>query len=277
MKSEVSSKKYIDSKFITLAKEMRTKLEKAGDEVTGNLDMNNNRVINIGNPVDRQDCVTKDYLDTVAKSINRSVQLKVNLDGDSMTGKLDMNGYSISNVKFPLNSSDAANKLYVQIYTESNEMHVEKLCKIGEIISLTLNKYDSLIQYKKEFSSSLAYAISMYSKYKNIFVTPAGNIEDISNCTIFVDLKVNTIKIIQILPKNIFQEFKDELKKENLFSNPERGIRKRLRRFLTWCTEQIGSRDVNEQLQLLLNKNLLLIDIGFVYLIDSLLHMLLVE
>jgi len=43
MKSDVSNKYYIDSKFITLVKEMKTKLEKAGDKMTGNLDMNTNR------------------------------------------------------------------------------------------------------------------------------------------------------------------------------------------------------------------------------------------
>ena len=118
----------------------------------------------------------------------------------------------------------------------------------------------------------------MYSKYKNILETFTGYNDDLSSCTILVDLKVNMIKIIEVLPKNIFQELKEELNKEKLFSTPtERGIRKRFRRFLVKYTEQIDSEGVNEELQLLLYKNLLLIDIGFVYLIDSLLHILLLE
>src|SRR6476469_10893026 len=108
---------------------MQTKVDKAGDKMTGILDMNNNRLINIGNPVDNQDCVTKDYLDTIAKPINRSVQLKVNVDGDIMRGGLNMDWNSVKNVKFPLNSCDASNKLYVQICTEPDEIDVEKLCK----------------------------------------------------------------------------------------------------------------------------------------------------
>src|SRR6478609_696038 len=225
-RSTIKRQSVDNSKFITLTKAMQTKVDKAGDKMTGNLDMNNNRLINIGNPVDNQDCVTKDYSDSITKSINRSVQLKVNADGDIMRGGLNMDWNSVKNVKFPLNSCDATNKLYVQICTESDEIDVEKLCKLGEIISLILvDRYESLIQNMKRFLSSLAYAISMYSKYKNVSLYHAGNIKEISNCTIFVDLKVNIAKIIEVLPQ----------------------------------------------------KNLLLLDIGFVYLIDSLLHILLLQ
>src|SRR6478609_4863892 len=225
-RSTIKPQSVDNSKFITLTKAMQAKVDKAGDKMTGNLDMNNNRLTNVGNPVDNQDCVTKDYLDTIAKPINRSVQLKVNVDGDPMCGNLDMNWHTLSNVKFPLNSCNATNKLYVQICTESDEIDVEKLCKLGEIISLILvDRYESLIQNMKCFLSSLAYAISMYSKYKDISLHHAGNIKDINNCTIFVDLKVNIAKIIEVLPQ----------------------------------------------------KNLLLLDIGFVYLIDSLLHILLLQ
>ena len=278
MKSDVTNKEYADSKFISLTKAMQTKVDIAGDKMTGNLDMNNNRVTNIGDAVDNYDCVTKHYLDSTIKPINRSVHSKVSVDGDSMSGDLDMNWHTVGNVKFPLKSCDAANKLYVQIYAERNEINVEMLCKIGEIISIILYKYDSLIHYRDTFSSSLTYAISMYSKYKNIFeTTHAGYNEDISSCTILVDLKVNIIKIIEGLPKDIFQELKEELNKEKLFSAPDRGIRKRFRKFLIKRTEQLDSGGLNERLQFLLHKNLLLIDIGFAYLIDSLLHILLLE
>ena len=252
---------------------METNVDKAGDKMSGNLDMNNNRLINIGNPVDNQDNVTKDYLDTITKSINRCVQLKVNADGDTMNGNLYLDWHTVTNVKFPLNSCDATNKLYVQICTESDEIDVEKLCKIGETISLILNKYESLlIQYKKKFLSSLAYAISMYSRYSEFSGSHASSIKDFSNSTIFIDLKVNIVKIIEVLPEDIFQELKNELKKENLFSTPERGILRRFRIFLNKCAEQTDSGG-----QLLLHKNLLLIDIGLVYLMDSLLHILLVQ
>ena len=147
MKSDVSNvDSKFDSKFVALVKEMKTKLEKPGDEMTSNLDMNDNRVTNIGNPVDNQDCVTKHYFDSAITPISRNVELRVNADGDSMSGDLHINWHTVTSVKFPLQSCDAANKLYVQIYAEGNEINVERLCKIGEIISLMLYKYDSLKQ-----------------------------------------------------------------------------------------------------------------------------------
>jgi len=161
-----------------------------------------------------------------------------------MFGELDMTDHSISNVKFPLNSGDATNKLHVQIYAESDEMDVEKLCKIGEIISLIASKY---VFDSKPLNICLAYVISMYNKYKSIAESSVTN--DLFKCTIFVDLKVTIIKIVAGT-KDLFQELKKELNKEMLFSPPEQGIRKRYRRFLTKSAEQIDPEGTNSELQL---------------------------
>ena len=150
MKSGVTSKEYIDSKFISLTKALQAKVNVAGDKMAGNLNMNSNRVTNVGNPVDVHDCVTKNYLDTALSPINRSVQLKINVEGDSMLGDLDMNWFTVANLKFPLSPYDAANKLYVQILAEANEVNAKKLCKLGEVISILLSKYNN-IQNKKRF------------------------------------------------------------------------------------------------------------------------------
>src|SRR5579872_2638797 len=50
----------------------------------GEINMKNNKLINVKNPVDSQDAATKDY-------VNAQVKLKVNKTGDKMFGKLDMN------------------------------------------------------------------------------------------------------------------------------------------------------------------------------------------
>src|SRR6478609_4687879 len=96
-RSTIKRQSVDNSKFITLTKAVQTKVDKAGDKMTGNLDMNNNRLINIENPVDNQDCVTKEYFDSITKFINRSVQLKVIVDGDTMRGNLDMDWHILSN------------------------------------------------------------------------------------------------------------------------------------------------------------------------------------
>ena len=252
--------------FIRIVKELDTKVSKDGDKMTGNLDMNNNRLINIGNPIDDRDCVTREYFNTVVKSLNRNIQMKVNKDE-----KLDMTNHSIINLKFPLNSGDAVNKLYAHIYSKPDETNAENLCKVGEKISLILLKYPEIQFNPKHLSTSLAFAISMYNKYKDLSGSLLGNwnMDDISNSTVFVDLKVNIIKVIEVLPMNVFQELKKELNEQI----PERGTRRRLRRFLIKISEDISH---TEELDLLLNKNLLLIDIGFTYFMDSLLRILLV-
>ena len=91
-----------------------------------------------------------------------------------------------------------------------------------------------------------------------------------------MDLKVNIIKIILGLSIDLIKELYEELNKQKLFSSPERGIGKRYRRFLNKAVDEIDPEGTNSELQLLLYKNVLLIDIGFIYLIDSLLHMLLI-
>jgi hypothetical protein len=302
---------YMDSKLILM---LKTKLDmnfaqqhfvqKAGDKMTGNLDMGGNRLTNTGTPVDEHDCATRDYLNPRINSLSRTIRSKA--DHNFVQQNFVTKDY------FNLMNKDS--KLYAQITSVQDDTDVEKLCKIGDIIAGILTKYSTVqFSYKDQFLSSLTYAISMYSKYKSIFEQSSveaneaivslngqagGGIQDLSACTIFVDFKLNIVKIIEDLPKNIFQELKQELNKadisdlpsaEKLFSAPRRGIRKRFRRFLIKRTEEIerlptgpafgsrqaGNEGTNEQLQLLLYKNLLLIDIGFVYLMDSLLHNLL--
>ena len=65
------------------------------------------------------------------------------------------------------------------------------------------------------------------------------------------------------------------LNRERLFRNPEIGVRKRYRAFLVKRVVEVDPEGTNEQLQLLVYKNILFIDMGFFYLMDSLLHNLL--
>ena len=258
IKSGIPNKEYVDSKFITLTRLMKTKLDlnfaqqnfvqKAGDKMTGNLDMSGNRLTNTGAPVNENDCA-------ILNSINK----------------------------------DTVSKLYVQITNEQDETNAKKLCKIGDIITIILTKYRTeqfASVLKDQFLNSFEYAISLYSKYKHAFdqdldesgesnAWVVGSPQDVSNCTIIVDYKINIVKLIESLPKDIFQEFKKELNKESLFSTPDWGVRARYRKFLINGVKELDPEGTNEQLQLLFYKNLLLIDIGFIYLIDSLLHILL--
>jgi len=74
-KSEVS-KKYVDSKFITLAKNLQTKLNKAGDIMTGELNMNGQHIIGLKNPIDDDEACNKKYVDLKAAELKSESNIK---------------------------------------------------------------------------------------------------------------------------------------------------------------------------------------------------------
>jgi len=71
-----------------------------GDVISymGTLDMNNNKITNVGNPIASSDAVTKGYVDSL---------------GSPGGEILDMNNNGITNVGNPISSSDVVTKGYV--------------------------------------------------------------------------------------------------------------------------------------------------------------------
>ena len=79
--------------------------------MTGNLNMNNNRIRNLPSPYFSHEAVTKDYVTTV---MNHLPSLFLDRQGkSSMLGNLNMNNHLIQNVKDPDNTDDCTNKKYV--------------------------------------------------------------------------------------------------------------------------------------------------------------------
>lgn len=83
-----------------------TAVQKTGDTMTGDLDMGNNQIENLGTPFAPTDAATKGYVDTADA-------LKLNLSGGTMTGALNMGSQALTNLTTPSASSDAATKGYV--------------------------------------------------------------------------------------------------------------------------------------------------------------------
>ena len=83
-----------------------TAVQKTGDTMTGDLDMGNNQIENLGTPFSPTDATTKGYVDAADA-------LKLDLSGGTMTGDIDMGGQMVNNLGTPVANDDAATKGYV--------------------------------------------------------------------------------------------------------------------------------------------------------------------
>ena len=133
-----NDRRYVDSKFITLNKTIETKLSKTGGEVLGHINMNDNTLRNVKNPVDDKDVVSKVYVDSSLQKVNDEFQSKVNnsngriitlsesiegklsRNGGDIVGSINMNNNKITNVRTPIHNQDVVNKIYVDSRLREN-------------------------------------------------------------------------------------------------------------------------------------------------------------
>lgn len=99
-----ASKAYVDA-------ELANKVAKAGDTMSGNLAMGNNKVTGLGTPSASGDAATKGYVDT-------EVANKVAKAGDTMSGNLAMGNNKVTGLGSPSASTDAATKGYVDTHAQ---------------------------------------------------------------------------------------------------------------------------------------------------------------
>ena len=63
-----TTKNYVDSKYISLIKNVNTKLDQGGDSMKGMLDMSNFNISCLGNPELEKDAVNKKYVDKLLET-----------------------------------------------------------------------------------------------------------------------------------------------------------------------------------------------------------------
>src|ERR1043165_3118832 len=63
-----TAKNYVDSRFISLIKNVNTKLDKGGDSMQGMLNMNNFNICCLGDPEEEKDAVNKKYVDKLLET-----------------------------------------------------------------------------------------------------------------------------------------------------------------------------------------------------------------
>ena len=116
---EGADKKYVNNK-------LDLKLTKSGDSMSGQLDMNDNKIIDLKIPTNNSDASTKKYVDDQAA-------LKLDLAGGDMTGPLGLRNGRLWDVADPTLDTNGANKRYV----DNQDTALKALCvlKAGSTMS----------------------------------------------------------------------------------------------------------------------------------------------
>ena len=108
-----------NAKFISITQNLHTKVDKAGDVMTGDLNMGSNKINCTCIPNADEVLTNKGYVDskfnTISKLIEDNIRSKLSKAGDIMTGELNMNGQQIIGLEIPTDDDEACNKKYVDL------------------------------------------------------------------------------------------------------------------------------------------------------------------
>ena len=100
-----ASARYVNNNFLR---------RDGSNDVQGELNMNNHKLVGLTEPTESQDAATRGYI----KNFTRNNFLK--LDGtNNMAGDLDLNNNKITNVADPTEDGDAINKIYLESATNN--------------------------------------------------------------------------------------------------------------------------------------------------------------
>ena len=118
-------KKYVNDK-------LNLKLTKSADSMTGALDMNDNKITDLGAPTDNSDASNKKYIDD-------ELSKKLDIGGGQMTGPLGLGNGRLWDVGTPTADTNGANKKYV------DDKQALTLLKSGGTMSGELDMDDNKI------------------------------------------------------------------------------------------------------------------------------------
>lgn len=103
-------------------------LSTTGGTMSGQIDMGNNKIINMADPSSAQDAVTLAYQS--ATLLNYLLK-----SGGTMTGAINMGSHYITNLLDPVNPQDAATRNYVD--TVATGLTVQPACRVATTAALT--------------------------------------------------------------------------------------------------------------------------------------------
>ena len=184
---QAANKKYVDDEIKKIpSPDLSTYLKKDGTvEMTGNLDMGNQQITNLGaNIQNTYDVVNLGFCDT------KYLQKVSNSD-------LDMDNHKIKDMAQPTDDNDASTKAYV-------DTEIAKISSVGSDLSVYL---------KKDGSVAMTGNLDMNNQYIQNIKTPKANESDKSANVDFVVKEINDSNA------NLTQQYKDYMAQSHLISS----------------------------------------------------------
>ena len=184
---QAANKKYVDDEIKKIpSPDLSTYLKKDGTvEMTGNLDMGNQQITNLGaNIQNTYDVVNLGFCDT------KYLQKVSNSD-------LDMDNHKIKDMAQPTDDNDASTKAYV-------DTEIAKIPSVGSDLSVYL---------KKDGSVAMTGNLDMNNQYIQNIKTPKANESDKSANVGFVVKEINDSNA------NLTQQYKDYMAQSHLISS----------------------------------------------------------
>ena len=184
---QAANKKYVDDEIKKIpSPDLSTYLKKDGTvEMTGNLDMGNQQITNLGaNIQNTYDVVNLGFCDT------KYLQKVSNSD-------LDMDNHKIKDMAQPTDDNDGSTKAYV-------DTEIAKIPSVGSDLSVYL---------KKDGSVAMTGNLDMNNQYIQNIKTPKANESDKSANVGFVVKEINDSNA------NLTQQYKDYMAQSHLISS----------------------------------------------------------
>jgi hypothetical protein len=157
-----TTKNYIDSKFISLIKNINAKLDKSGDSMKGNLDMGNSKISNLHHPEGEKDVVNKKYVDDLDEEAKSYVDSREAIVRTYIDSRME-------EAKSYVDSSEAIVKTYIDSRMEEAKSYVDaKYFKnsVGLIPDLTTIKRNKS-GYIATASVNNSQAWEVFNSWKN--------------------------------------------------------------------------------------------------------------
>ena len=182
-----NTKNYVDSKFISLIKNVNAKVDKSGDSMNGNLDMGNSKITNLHDPEVNNDAANKKYVD------GSDTLVRIYVDQRELVAKT----YTVlreTETKIYVNEREAIVRAYIDAQKERTELFVaNKYVKnsvglIPDLITLKKNKSGYIVSA----SVNAPEAWDVFSSWRGDWTFPSFPVQEERW------IKVKCVKLTQI-------------------------------------------------------------------------------